>query len=431
MSRSIFSIASCVAPLLLAAACGGGGGDDSTPCDPDAQGTICTIAGTGKSGYFGENVLATEASLYYPQDMLLGPNGNLWISDFNNYLIREIMPDGTIHRIYGVPGLLGDSPDAPDATCPALTAQYNHTPTMALDKEGGYLYLASWHNSRIKRLNLATMVVENFAGLGKRTLYSGDEGPAAEAALDLPSAVAIAPDGGVSLMDQANMVVRHIDKNGVIHRLAGQCVLDDVMACPDGQKPTACGPGTDKFTCGQSCDSGVLYFSAPCTPGYGGDGGPALEARLGMQFGQAADPSGRIAYDKAGNLYIADTLNNRIRKVDTNGIIDTVAGAGPAGYTGDGGPAINAQINHPIDVDVTDDGSIFFTDTENNCIRKVDPAGTISTVAGKCGPAAGSFTGDGGKATEATLHHPYGVFVAGSKLYIADTFNSRIRVVNL
>jgi len=417
------------AALVAAAGCGGGGG--SGECDPDAPGTICTIAGRGESGYLGDEGAATAADLYYPQDILIAPSGNLWISDFNNYLIREIDSKGVIHRIIGTPGLLGDSPDPPAATCPALSAQFNHTPTMALDTTGSYLYLASWHNSRIKRVQLSTMTVENFAGVGKRTLYSGDDGPADAAFLDLPSAVAVDPAGNVTVMDQANMVIRQVDQAGMIHRIAGQCIVDDQVPCAAGQVPVSCGPGTDKLTCGQSCDVGSTPNSAPCNFAFGGDGGPALQARIGMQFGQQADPSGRITYDRAGNLLFADTLNNRVRKIDTSGTITTLAGNGQGGYSGDGGPATAAMMNHPIDVAVADDGSVFVTDTDNSCVRKVDPAGTISTVAGVCDPAPSTFAGDGGPPTAAKLNRPYGVFVQGDKLYIADTFNSRIRVVNL
>lgn len=414
---------------VLVASCGGSSSNDV--CDPDAPGTICTVAGSGESGYLGDQGPAVEADLYYPQDMLIGPNGNLWISDFNNYLVREVDSQGTIHRIIGTPGLLGDSPDLPATTCPALDAQFNHTPTMALDPAGKFLYLASWHNSRIKRVDLANMMVENFAGVGKRTLYSGDGGPANAAYLDLPSAIAFDPSGNLAIMDQANMVVRQVDATGMIRRIVGQCIIDDQVPCAPGQVPVACGPTTDKLTCGQSCDLGSTANSAPCNFAYSGDGGPATEARIGLQFGQQADPSGRITYDRAGNLLLADTLNNRIRKVDTAGIITTVAGNGTGGYSGDGGPATAAAINHPIDVAVGDDAAIYFTDTDNNCIRKVDPAGNISTVAGVCAPGPSMFSGDGGAPTAAKLDHPYGVFVAGKKLYIADTFNSRIRVVNL
>jgi sugar lactone lactonase YvrE len=351
---------------LLLASCGGG----SDACDPDAPNTICTVAGSGESGYLGDQGPATAADLYFPQDMIIGPNGNLWVSDFNNYLIREVDSQGMIHRIVGTPGLLGDSPDLPATTCPALEAQFNHTPTMVLDPAGGYLYLASWHNSRIKRVELATMKVENFAGVGKRTLYAGDEGPASSAFVDLPSSVAIDPAGNLTLMDQANMVIRQIDKAGVIHRIVGQCVIDDQVPCAPGQVPVSCGPGTDKLTCGQSCDVGSTPNSAPCNFSFGGDGGPATQARIGMQFGQQADPSGRIVYDRAGNLLFADTLNNRLRKVDTNGIITTIAGNGTNGYSGDGGPATAAAMSHPIDLTVADDGAIYFTDTETTAFAR-------------------------------------------------------------
>jgi sugar lactone lactonase YvrE len=154
---------------------------------------------------------------------------------------------------------------------------------------------------------------------------------------------------------------------------------------------------------------------------------------MGQPYGQAADPAGRLVYDKLGNLYFADTENNRIRKVDTAGIITTIAGTGVAGYSGDGGPGHLAQINRPIDVEVGDDNSVYFTDVYNSCVRKVAPDGTISAVVGKCSgePAERGFSGDGGDPLEAKLDRPYGIDLVGKKLYVSDSYNNRIRVVNL
>jgi len=418
--------------VLLAAtlgACGGGGGggdDAPPPCDPDAPNTICTIAGNGDQGFDGDGGPATAATLYVPQDMAIAPDGNLWIDDFNNYMIRAILPDGTIHVVVGI-GEVGDSPVPGTTMTPALQASFNHTSDLFFFN--GYLYLASWHNSRIKRVNIATMEVENFAGLGRRTYYDGDEGPALDASLDLPSSVAHDTAGNIVIMDQANQVVRSVDTLGNIHRIVGTCVVELDSPCAVGVLPQPC-PNSDKLACGDL----ATECAKPCTPSYGGDNGPALEARLAQPFGQAADPAGRLTYDNQGNLFLADSENNRIRKVDTAGTITTYAGTGTAGYSGDGGPASAAQISRPIDIEVGDDGTLYFTDVGNSCVRKIDPAGIISTVAGHCDPdpaISHGFAGDGGPPTEALLDRPYGVHIAGNKLYIADSYNNRIRVVNL
>jgi hypothetical protein len=248
------------------------------------------------------------------------------------------------------------------------------------------------------------------------------------ASLDLPSSIALDPVGNIVIMDQANQVVRMVDGSGTMHTIVGKCVIDLDSPCAPGVQPVLC-TGSDKFACGDP----ATECSKPCSPTFAGDGGPALEARLGEPYGQAADPAGRVVYDHAGNLLIADTDNNRIRKVDTAGIITTIAGTGQAGYSGDGGPGNQAQINRPVDVAIGSDDTLYFTDVFNSCIRKIDPAGIISSVVGQCSsnPDDRGFAGDGGPPLEAKLNRPYGIDLVGNKLYVSDSYNNRIRVVNL
>ena len=414
-----------ISVLFLIAACGG-----DEPCDPEAPGTICTIAGGDEIRAVGDGGPAIDARFNEPQDVVLAPDGSLWISDFNFYNIRAIGTDGIIRRVAGTTRL-GDSPEPGLTEQPCLQSSFNHTPSLAF--HDGYAYLAAWHNRRIKRINLATMMVENYAGTGVPERYFGDGGPALEAAVDLPAGVAIDPEGRVVFMSQSDQVIRRINHDNTVERIVGFCIAgEQVTQCAPGQVPTQC-PGSNRYTCGHEslCDD----F---CWPSYGGDGGPALEARLSQGYSQSAKPGGRLIYDAAGNLYFADRDNNRIRKVDTNGIITTIAGNGEAGYSGDGGPATDATLNGPIDVDLADDGTLYFTDTANSCVRKIDPSGTIWTVAGRCTPSpsgappsGGGFGGDGGPAEDARLNWPYGIELVGNKLYIADSFNHRIRVVNL
>jgi sugar lactone lactonase YvrE len=407
--------------VLLGAASFGCSSEE--PCDPTAPGTICTVVGSGEQGFGGDNGPALEAALYVPQDTAVSPDGELWVLDFNNYLIRAVDDQGIIRSVVGT-GLLGDSPPVDVAQIPAAEALFNHTTDLFF--HDGYLYLAAWHNSRIKRVKLDTMMLENFAGIGRRTLYSGDGGPALSAAVDLPSSIALDPNGNIVFMDQANQVVRMVDQDGIIHRIAGTCLVEYTAVCGPSDVPVAC-PDSNKTTCGAIEENCNL----PCTPGYGGDGGSALDARMAQPFGQRADPAGRLTYDAEGNLYFADSQNHRIRKVDTNGIITTAAGTGTGGYSGDGGPANEADIFNPVDVEVADDGRILFTDVYNNCVRAIETDGTISTVAGVCSPdtADRAFGGDGGPPTEARLDRPYGIEIDGDLMYIADSYNNRIRVV--
>jgi DNA-binding beta-propeller fold protein YncE len=415
MKPAIYAL---LASTLLA--CGG-----NDLCDPDAPNTICTIAGSGEQGYDprDNDGPALDADLYVPQDIAIAADGEVWVLDFNNYVVRRIDADGLIHNMVGN-GEVGDSPAPGVPSMPALDATFNHTSDLFFD--GDYLYLAAWHNSRIKRVRLSDMMLENFAGIGRRTYYDGDEGPALDASLDLPSSIAHDPvTGNITIMDQANQVVRMIDSAGIIHRLVGQCVVDLDVQCAT---PVAC-PGSNKLACGDP----LVACTQACTPGYGGDNGLALEARMAQPFGQAADPAGRLAYDRLGNLYIADSENNRIRKIDTAGIITTIAGTGTAGYSGDDGPAVAAEISRPIDIEVADDNTVYFTDVGNSCVRRITTAGIIERVAGTCSisPLDRGFAGDGGPPLEAKLDRAYGIELLGNKLYIADSYNNRIRVVNL
>jgi hypothetical protein len=240
-------------------------------------------------------------------------------------------------------------------------------------------------------------------------------------------------------------VIRYIDSTGNIHRLAGNCVIDAAApvgpgACAAGVAPTACPAPSGKTTCGDP----AKFCSTACTPGYSGDDIPAAEMRMSQSFGQQADPGGRIIYDKAGNLYFADTTNNIIRMIDTQGIVHRFAGTpppiggtAPGGYSGDGGPALQAQLNHPVDLAFGADGTLFFTDVLNHCVRAIAPDQTIRTVVGQCGKRRtmddGPASNDDGKpATSALLNRPFGVeWAAPNILYIADTGDSVIRAVRL
>ncbi|MEJ7596380.1 MAG: hypothetical protein WKG01_00605 [Kofleriaceae bacterium] len=393
-------------------------------CDPDSADTICTVAGNGTQAAPLDGP-ARESPMDVPIDIAIAPHGELWVIDFNNYVLRAIDRTGTIRTVVGS-GLLGTSPPAGVERVPALEAELSHNSDLVF--HDGYLYLAAWHNSSIKRVRLSDMTLENFAGIGKRTYYDGDGGPALAAALDLPAALAFAPDGELAVMDQANQVIRAVDPAGIIRTIAGQCIADLYPACATGEEPTACA-GSHKLVCGDP----AYCASQTCSPAFAGDGGPALQARIAQPFGAAIMPSGHLAYDTAGNLLFNDTDNHRIRKIDPAGIITTVAGTGVRGYAGDDGAAAAAQLDAPADLALAPDGTIYFTDTHNNCIRKIDPGGTISRVVGQCSsdPDARGFSGDGGSPLDAVLDRPYGLHLAGDKLYVADSFNHRVRVANL
>lgn len=365
-----------------------------TGCTP-SRGTICTVVGTGEAGAGTENVRGTETRTYLPQDVTIAPDGRMFYLDWNNHTVRVLGNDNIVHTVAGT-GELTDGvdppipPGTPRMPSPALRFRLNHPTNIAFDPQGRML-IAAWHNSMIKRVSDVGQpgsLIEDLCGTGARA-FGGDNGPAIDASLDLPVGVALAANGDLYIADQANQRIRRVDNTGVI--------------------TTVVGTGT---------------------AGYSGDGGPALMATLRNPIGQAASPAGRIDLDSQGNLYIADTGNNVVRRVGTDGMITTVAGTGTAGFTGDGGPAASAQLNQPTDVEIGPDGTLYIADTQNSCVRSVGADGVIRTVAGRCGQRG--FEGDGAAPTQAKLDRPAGVETDTlGRLWIADTYNHRVRVVLL
>jgi sugar lactone lactonase YvrE len=338
---------------------------------------ISSVAGTGVAGANEDGLAPLETHLYLPQDITVGPDGLLYILDWNNHRIRRIR-NGVIEAVCGT-GELGDAEDGL-----ALETKLNHPTNVTFDAEGRMI-IAAWHNSKVKRVDLTTGLIENLAGTGARS-FGGDGGPGNQALLDLPSSVAVDTNGNIIISDQANFRLRLLEPNATIH--------------------TICGDGT---------------------PGYAGDGGRAELARLNSPKGQSAPPAGRIVIDQRNRIYIADTGNHVIRLIDEDGTIRTIVGSGEEGYAGDGGPAAEARLNTPSDVAVERNGTLYVADTMNHVVRMVTPDGIISTLAGT---GQRGFSGDGGPAVEARLDRPYGVEVAlNGTVYVADTHNHRVRQI--
>ncbi len=382
--------------------------DVADPCaDPltaDA-GVICTIVGMpGLAAVGPEDVLATDTELYLPVDMTVGPDGLLYVIDWNNHRIRLIDADNKIHTLAGT-GFLGDGPIGD-----AKHAAFNHPTNIVFNPlNPNELYIAAWHNSRIEKLDLSASTISFECGTGARS-FGGDGGMAGSAPMDLPSSIAFEDDGSFYLADSANQIIRKVAVDHTITTVAGE--IPTISPDPVG----ACA-------------------IPPCTVrklGFDGDGGPALSAHFNFGFGQKTDPTGRILRD-GRTLYITDSYNHVVRKMDLDaGTVDAFAGTGlTPGHAGDGGQATAATLNYPTDVAVDGDHNVYIADTANHCIRKVDTDGVITTVAGVCGEFG--FSGDGGAATAAHLLKPYGVeYDAGhDRLIIADTENQVIRAVNL
>jgi hypothetical protein len=355
-----------------------------------ASGQICTVAGTGIAGDGADGLPARATRLYLPQDTTVNPDGRLYVVDWNNHRIRVIADDGTMRIVAGA-GELGVSADDP------TTDRLNHPTNVTFDPMGPptEMWIAAWHNSRVKKVDLTTGTIIDVCGTGKRG-FAGNGGTADVATLDLPVAIVFDGAGNLLIADQANQMIRRVDRtDDVISTIAG------TGHCADAVNPDPC----------------VLN-----------DDGPAIAAGFHFPIGQAATPGGRIALAADGGIYVADTEDFRLRRIDPSGDIATVAGNGTWGFAGDGGPATDAQLGRLADVAIGADGRVYVADTDNDCVRVLTPDGIIATFAGRCGQ--GGFAGDGGPATEALLDRPFGVEVGHQgEVYIADTHNQRIRVV--
>jgi uncharacterized protein (TIGR03437 family) len=389
--------------------------DQNTVLRLDATtGDLTLVAGNGSVGFSGDNGPATSAQLNNPHGVAVDSGGNLYIADYGNLRIRKVS-GGVITTVAG-----GGSSDLGD-NGPATSAYLNEPVAVAVDSAGN-LYLPDYNRVR----KVSNGVITTVAGGGSSGL--GDNGPATSAQLYLPAAVAVDSAGNLYIADPVNYRVRKVS-NGVITTAAGngtQGFSGDNGLAASAQLSGPTGIAVDSAGNLYIADSGdirkvsnrvITTVAGNGTPGFSGDNGPATSAQLSGPWG--------VAVDSAGNLYIADTYNSRIRKV-TNGAITTVAGNGTQSFSGDNGPATSAQLYGSHGVAAGPDGSVYIADSSNNRIRKVSNS-VITTVAGT---GTAGFSGDNGPAISAQLTDPEGVAVdSAGNLYIADTGYSRVRKV--
>ena len=330
-------------------------------------GTITTVAGDGTSGFSGDGGPATGAALNMPFAEAVDAAGNLYIAVFGNSRMRKVSA-GIISTVSGN-GTFAFSGDGGPATSAGLFSPS----AVALDPAGN-VYFADTYNERIRKVSSG--IITTAAGNGAAG-FSGDGGPAAAATLNGPWSAAVDSAGNIYVADPFSNRIRRVSQ-GVITTVAGN--------------------GAE---------------------GFSGDGGPATGAALDSPYG--------VAVDSAGNLYIADTLYDRIRKVSASGVITTIAGGGSPGL-GDQGPATSASLSGPYGVAVDSAGNLYIADSYNQRIRKVS-GGIITTVAGE-GVNAVAFSGDGGPAVNAGLFTPTAVALDSTgNLYIVDNLNNRVREV--
>lgn len=294
----------------------------------DGQTVIRTIAGNSSNGNTGDGNLATYATFGATGGAAVDANGNTYVSDTNFHRIRRIAPDGKIFHFAGATnGTSGSGGDNGSAA----SARFNRPTSLALDAQNNLLYVSDSGNNRIRVINLTTNIISNYAGTGGAG-YNNDGVIATNASLNNPAGISLDAAGNLFIADRNNQRIRRVD--GVSKLMT-----------------TVAGDGTQ---------------------GFGGDGGTAISAQLNMP----AD----VAVDGAGNVYIADQVNHRVRRVKTNGTIETIAGIGTAGFTGDGGAASAAQLNSPASLEIDADCSLFVGDSNNLRIRKLTPSGTGGTT---------------------------------------------------
>lgn len=339
--------------------------------------TITNAAGNGTAGFAGDSGKAGEAQINYPLGLAIDGSGNIYIADHLNHRIRRVAADGTITTVAGSESIGSTGDDGP-----ATSAKLNYPSGVAVDSSGA-LYITDTMNHVIRKVVVG----------GNITLFAGQRGvsgfleknskgeylQAKDAQLNAPTGIAIDSSGNIYFCDTRNHRVRKIGADGKIQTIAGT-----------GEK------------------------------GETGDGGKAVEAKLNSPTG--------VAVDAAGNVYIADQMNHRIRKVDKDGIIATVAGTGLPGYSGNGGLATRAQLFYPCCIALDKQGNLFIADRTNNRVRRVDArTGTISLAAGT-GRFGDDF--DGRAAEQARLRFPMGLAAdPQGRVYFSDNANSRVKLL--
>ena len=332
--------------------------------------TISTVAGNGTSGFSGNGGQATSAQLQQPIDVAFDSSGDMFIADSLNHVVREVTPSGIISTYAGT-GTSGNTGDGG----PASSAELEQPGGLAFNAAGD-LFIADISANVVREVT-PSGVISTAVGTGTYG-YTGDGGPATSATLGEPFGIAFNAAGDLFIADSTNNVIREVNTSGVISTVAGNH-----------------------------------------TAGYSGNGGPATSAELYSPLD--------VAFNAAGDMFIADYLNNVVREVNLVGVISTVAGNTTSGHTGDGGPATTAELHGPISVKFDSYGNMFIAETFNNDVREVNALGVISTLVGT---GTSGYTGNGGPASAATLDGPQLITIdSHGNLFIADFLNNAIREV--
>jgi hypothetical protein len=416
----------------------------------DSTGTLTIFAGS-IGGYSGDGGPATLANLNSPVSVAVDANGNVFIADTNNSVIRRV--DAASHIITTVAGNIGGT-NCASATdplgdgCPATSATLSVPFGVFVDGSGN-IFIGDTSHDVVREVPAATGIIQTVAGTGTTCASStspcGDGGPAVSAQLAGPIGVFVDGSGNLFIADSSNQKIREVvAATGFIQTVAGTGTPCSSSTSPCGDGGTAVSAqlndphgvfvdGTANIFIADSFDSRIRKVGAANrniqtvagtgTAGFAGDGGPATSAELDAPY--------TLLLDGSGNMFIADFGTSRIREVvAASGNIQTFAGNGFTTFSGDGFPASDAALHRPVAVAVDQNGNLYIADSGNDVVRKVDAAtGIISTVAGNAALSC-SYAGDGGPATSAQLCLPTGLFVdASGNLFIADTDNQVVREV--
>jgi uncharacterized protein (TIGR03437 family) len=368
----------------------------------DTKGIITTLAGNGTPGFGGDGSDPTKAQLNFPTGIAIDGSGNLYVADSSNLRLRKIA-GGSISTVAGN-GLLSYSGDGG----PGIAAQLNGPQGVAADKSGN-LFIADTGNNAVRQVakggGITTFVGNGTAGSGGNQL-SGPQGVAADAS------------GNVYITDTQNARVQKVAGGGASTLAGGSNFYTPVGGAVDATGNVYVADLNSNVVRVISPSGSVSTLAGTGNAGFSGDGGPAASAQLNSP--QA------VAVDGAGNIYIADTGNYRIREVTLDGKIRTIAGTGLPGFSGDGGTAVLAQIGPPAGVAVDAGGNVYFTDGGTR-VRKVNSVGFIFTIAGN---GTQGYSGDGSGAAQAQLNGPTAVAVDGSgNVFVADTGNNAVRML--
>jgi len=389
----------------------------------DAQGVLVRIAGLSYGAYGGESGPALDTPLNAPAGVAVDRAGNVYVAEFQNNCVRRIGADGVISTFAG--GGTGSD------NGPAASAELWRPYGIAVDASGS-VFIAELGTNRVRKV-APNGIITTVAGNGTSD-FSGDGGPATGAALNQPYGIAVDSSGNLYIADCLNSRIRKVTADGIIHTIAGNGnsdytgdngpALSASLYYPRGVAVDAAGNVYIADTVNNcirkvALDGNITTVAGDGGHRYSGDNVQATASSLAFP--------GDVAVNPSGIFYIADSIDNRVRRVASNGVITTVAGDGSFNYSGDGGLASLAQLSAPESVALDSLGNVYIADTQNQRIRRIDPNGILTTVAGDGTAGSG---GDNGPALQAQFDDPVGVAVGtGNNIFVADTSNNRIRMI--